>query len=213
MLRGLWRAYETQLAANPVRTQMATSCFLWGAGDILAQRIEYYEEQQYGSSSSSNDKAAVASQPDDSTSSENMQQQQHNQTPQQLKQQQQQTTTVLQDTSSRGFTIDQRRTLLTAVGFGAAFVGPVGEFWYSGAGSAGACSHALKPCDAAMSLRHVAQQLHRAPTCSNAQNPVPCFHCALLACLRLRTYISSSSAGMWYSSVAGMVKMRVPDTI
>lgn len=108
---------------------MATSCFLWGTGDILAQRIEHYEEQQYGSSSSSSSKAAVPSPPGDSTSSEGLQQQQHQQAQQQ---QQQQSPEMLQHSSSKGFTIDQRRTLLTAVGFGAAFVGPVGEFWYSG---------------------------------------------------------------------------------
>jgi hypothetical protein len=134
MLRGLWRAYETQLAANPVRTQMATSCFLWGAGDILAQRIEHYEEQQYGSSSSSSGKSPAASQTDNSSStSTGRQGEQHAQEQQQTQQQtQQQQQAVPQEPSSKGFTVDKRRTLLTAVGFGAAFVGPVGEFWYSG---------------------------------------------------------------------------------
>ncbi|GFR47713.1 hypothetical protein Agub_g9467 [Astrephomene gubernaculifera] len=35
----LWGAYERQLSRHPVATQMATSCVLWGAGDILAQRV------------------------------------------------------------------------------------------------------------------------------------------------------------------------------
>jgi hypothetical protein len=139
MLRGLWRAYETQLAAKPVRTQMATSCFLWGTGDILAQRIEHYEEQQYGSSSSSSScKSAAASQADNSSTGtgrqgeQHAQEQHHTQQTQQQQQQQQQQQAVLHKSSSKGFTVDKRRTLLTAVGFGAAFVGPVGEFWYSG---------------------------------------------------------------------------------
>jgi hypothetical protein len=131
MLRGLWRAYETQLAANPVRTQMATSCFLWGGGDVLAQCIEHYEEQQYGSSSS---KPAPASQTADSCSSSGRDGEQHAQSQQRTPQlqQQQDPQAITRDSGSKGFTVDKRRTLLTAVGFGAAFVGPVGEFWYSG---------------------------------------------------------------------------------
>lgn len=39
-LRQLWAAYETQLARRPVATQIATSAVLWGAGDVLAQRLE-----------------------------------------------------------------------------------------------------------------------------------------------------------------------------
>ncbi|GLC42064.1 hypothetical protein PLESTB_001064100 [Pleodorina starrii] len=34
----IWGAYERQLSRRPVLTQMATSCLLWGTGDVLAQR-------------------------------------------------------------------------------------------------------------------------------------------------------------------------------
>lgn len=42
----LWSAYENQLQRHPVPTQMTTSFLLWGAGDVLAQRIERMEAQQ-----------------------------------------------------------------------------------------------------------------------------------------------------------------------
>jgi hypothetical protein len=188
MLRGLWRAYETQLAANPVRTQMATSCFLWGAGDVLAQRIEHYEEQQYGSSCSSS-KSAAASQTDNSSTSAGSQKehaQPQQPTQQTHQQQQQQPHGVAQDPSSKGFTVDKRRTLLTAVGFGAAFVGPVGEFWYSGVWSFAQVpkvaqlvlrsegtavvsehSHPHTFCAQCSALQHLSSSLSLRPACCN----------------------------------------------
>ncbi|KAK9806218.1 hypothetical protein WJX72_005796 [[Myrmecia] bisecta] len=35
-----WRAYEGVMAVAPVRTQMATSAFLWGLGDVFAQKVD-----------------------------------------------------------------------------------------------------------------------------------------------------------------------------
>uniref|UniRef100_A0A7S3VGX4 Peroxisomal membrane protein MPV17 n=1 Tax=Dunaliella tertiolecta TaxID=3047 RepID=A0A7S3VGX4_DUNTE len=35
----MWQSYERALHRRPVPTQMATSAVLWGAGDVLAQRV------------------------------------------------------------------------------------------------------------------------------------------------------------------------------
>ncbi|KAF5836930.1 hypothetical protein DUNSADRAFT_5261 [Dunaliella salina] len=35
----MWQGYERALHRRPVPTQMATSAVLWGAGDVLAQRV------------------------------------------------------------------------------------------------------------------------------------------------------------------------------
>lgn len=43
--RALWGAYERQLQRRPVITQMTTSALLWGAGDLMAQRLERYEQE------------------------------------------------------------------------------------------------------------------------------------------------------------------------
>ncbi|GIL58952.1 hypothetical protein Vafri_13955 [Volvox africanus] len=68
----IWGAYERQLSRRPVLTQMATSCLLWGCGDVLAQRV--VEQRRISD-------------------------------------------------------VDARRVACTAA-FGAAFMGPVGHFWY-----------------------------------------------------------------------------------
>jgi hypothetical protein len=113
----------------------------------------------------------VSSQPDDSSSSGSKAQQQQ---PQQG-QQQQQLQAALQETSSRGFSIDQRRTLLTAVGFGAAFVGPVGEFWYSGAPK---CQQLSAPCmHCSRDLKPAYSSCTQCQTCASSLGFAP-LHCA-----------------------------------
>lgn len=95
----IWGAYERQLSRRPVLTQMATSCLLWGCGDVLAQRYAHAEllrsEIQH----------------------------------------------PVQPGLPRSFLpyrvverrrleeLDSRRVVCTAA-FGAAFMGPVGHFWY-----------------------------------------------------------------------------------
>jgi len=46
-LKALWSAYERQLQRRPVLTQMTTSSLLWGAGDLMAQRLERFEREHY----------------------------------------------------------------------------------------------------------------------------------------------------------------------
>lgn len=40
-----WQSYEDALHRRPLLTQASTSALLWGAGDLLAQRVEHYEAQ------------------------------------------------------------------------------------------------------------------------------------------------------------------------
>lgn len=38
----LWRWYQNCLAVHPVKTQVISSGFIWGAGDVAAQCVTHY---------------------------------------------------------------------------------------------------------------------------------------------------------------------------
>ena len=42
----IWRCYSTLLDKHPLRTQMAASALIWGAGDVCAQRLELAREER-----------------------------------------------------------------------------------------------------------------------------------------------------------------------
>ncbi|KAF8069472.1 mpv17 [Scenedesmus sp. PABB004] len=100
----LWGAYERQLEKHPILTQASTSAVLWGAGDLIAQRLEHIEAR--GAAQKARAAAAApargrgrgkAAPPPDAGELE--------------------------------LPYDWRRAVLTG-GFGASFVGPLGHFWY-----------------------------------------------------------------------------------
>lgn len=42
----LWRWYQKCLAVHPVKTQVISSGFIWGAGDVAAQCVTHYTAQR-----------------------------------------------------------------------------------------------------------------------------------------------------------------------
>eukprot|EP00877_Chromochloris_zofingiensis_P012735 jgi/Chrzof1/7715/Cz02g34010.t1 len=102
-LKQLWAAYERQLHRQPVLTQMTTSAILWGAGDLLAQRLEQYE-RRHGHAKPSHHHSK---QPDGSTSISH----------------------GVAGSAVMDNRIDWYRAGMTSL-FGSSFVGPIGHFWY-----------------------------------------------------------------------------------
>lgn len=45
-LHGAWDWYKSQLAAQPLRTQVVTSGLLWATGDAMAQGLSFWSQQQ-----------------------------------------------------------------------------------------------------------------------------------------------------------------------
>lgn len=44
----LWRWYQNCLAVHPVKTQVISSGFIWGAGDVAAQYVTHYTAKTRG---------------------------------------------------------------------------------------------------------------------------------------------------------------------
>lgn len=44
----LWRWYQNCLAVHPVKTQVISSGFIWGAGDVAAQCVTHYTAKTHG---------------------------------------------------------------------------------------------------------------------------------------------------------------------
>jgi protein Mpv17 len=107
-----WAAYERQLERHPVPTQVATSCLLWGVGDLLAQRLEHYERQQAHKKAV----AATVAVPGVAPGSSVLQAASGS-------------AAALAAAAEPTMEVDWRRAVLTGI-FGATFVGPVGHFWY-----------------------------------------------------------------------------------
>lgn len=110
-LKQLWSAYEKQLERRPVLTQMTTSAVLWGAGDLIAQRLEYWERQNDAqhllAAATAVAQAKPVKAPHPKSSAE----------------------TAANNSSKPQMEIDWQRAVLTGL-FGALFVGPVGHYWY-----------------------------------------------------------------------------------
>jgi protein Mpv17 len=111
-----WAAYERQLERHPVPTQVATSCLLWGVGDLLAQRIEHYERQQEHKKAV----AATVAVPGVAPGSSVLQPASDSAAAAAL---------AAAAAAEPTLEIDWRRAVLTGI-FGATFVGPVGHYWY-----------------------------------------------------------------------------------
>lgn len=113
-LKQLWSAYERQLERRPVLTQMTTSAVLWGAGDVIAQRLEHWEQQvqheearEAAINGNTGRKAVPGSHPKSAEVSSSA--------------------AVAEDLPPLMY--EWRRAIMTAL-FGSTFVGPVGHFWY-----------------------------------------------------------------------------------
>lgn len=105
--RATWGWYRHHLSRSPVRTQIVTSGVLWAVGDCIAQRVDQAmvrrKEWEKGHRANRDDDISANAHERDARSS----------------------------TPSRRGGLDARRVLSSAL-FGAAFVGPVGHFWYEG---------------------------------------------------------------------------------
>lgn len=114
-MRAIWSAYERQLQRRPVLTQMTTSALLWGMGDLMAQRLEHYERIHYHRADANRPTGTTCPLPEAAAA----------------------VTAACDDTPT-----DWRRALWTAA-YGAAFVGPVGHYWYIGIDKA--CARIFAP--------------------------------------------------------------------
>lgn len=111
-LKQLWSAYERQLERRPILTQMTTSAVLWGVGDGLAQRLEYWDLQN-----DRRDKSAAAAAAASKTK------------PVKGVHPKAAQSTETGSSSNPQMVIDWKRAVVTGM-FGALLVGPVGHYWY-----------------------------------------------------------------------------------
>jgi protein Mpv17 len=116
-----WQSYEDALHRRPLVTQATTSALLWGAGDLLAQRIEHYEAQadrRRAAAAKATAVTAAAGRKRGVNSSSNKESRSEK------------SANAATTANDDEVPYDFGRAALTAV-FGGIMVGPVGHVWYA----------------------------------------------------------------------------------